>query len=61
VKPETTTYYVFDVLIEDVFGCPMRDRVWVAGDNQETARLTALATWPKIRTIEFLKSVEDHS
>ena len=49
--------YGFDVMIEDVPGLIFRDRVWVCASSQEEARLTALATWPKIRTIDFAKAV----
>lgn len=51
------TCYGFDVLIEDIPGHTWPDRVWVHANSQEQARLTALATWPTIRTISFYKAV----
>ena len=53
--------YGFDVMIRDVAGndTAWPDRVWVGADSQEQARLTALATWPRIVAIDFYKAIRE--
>lgn len=51
-------FYGFDVLISSsVNDVSTRDRVWVSASDEESARLTALATWPGIKEIVFYKAV----
>ena len=35
------------------------DTLWVGADSEQSARYTAIATWPYIRTIEDIQQVED--
>lgn len=53
-----TTYQVF----EGRFRCGTRlvaDHFYVAAENPETGRLTALATWPEIEEITHVRSFTD--
>ena len=59
VYDDRGVYYVFDVTIKDPYGNPRPDRVWVSEKSQEAARLAALATWPDIQDIKFVKKVYD--
>jgi hypothetical protein len=51
-------YYVFN----GSFKCGNRiynDHLWVHANNQESARLAALATWPDVIDIQFERTVLD--
>lgn len=54
----TTTYYGFKAVMRDAAGS-YDDTLWVASDSRESARLTCLATWPEIETLQFHKTIVD--
>jgi hypothetical protein len=54
----TLHYYGFKAVMRDAAGS-YNDTLWVFSETQEKARLTCLATWPQIETLEFYKAVAD--